>query len=131
MSENPYTTPETSPELTQFDQDVHPSELASRWARLGASIIDGIIIMIIIIPIFFLIFMFFLNSESSTVGFFEALAASGNDIIINVVSTIIGILVYLVVNGYFMVRNGQTLGKKALGIRVIDYQNEQLNHNCF
>ena len=50
MEENLYQTPESELKVPLIDDRL---ELASRWSRLGASIIDSIIIMLVLMPIFY------------------------------------------------------------------------------
>ena len=62
MTNNPYTTPQAvePSNLAPADQNL---ELASRWARLGAFILDGLIMMVIALPVILLIMFFNVNSE--------------------------------------------------------------------
>jgi len=119
MNENPYTTPQTQPQ--NFATPTEPSyiELASRWARLGAAAIDGIIMMIIFVPLVFGIIFF-----SSSNGSMESLStlSYGYQILI----TVLAIAVYVGINGYFLVKSGQTVGKKVLGIQIVSHETHQL-----
>ena len=81
--------------------------LASRWARLGAAVIDGIIAMLAILPIM------------SMAGLWEQ-AMNGEPLSFQAMlwGALYGFAVFLVVHGYFLKRDGQTLGKKLLGIKI-------------
>ena len=43
-----------------------------------------------------------------------------------IIATVVGILLYIAINGYLLVKYGQSVGKKIVGIRVIDSQTYQL-----
>lgn len=81
--------------------------LASRWARLGAAVIDGIIAMLAILPIM------------SMAGLWEQ-AMNGEPLSLQAMlwGALYGFAVFLLVHGYFLKRDGQTLGKKLLGIKI-------------
>ncbi len=74
MSNNPFAPPESSgPDLT--DVSTQGDELAGRFTRLVASIIDGILIMVIVMPIFF--FSGYIDRlMTEDVGFVEQLMMS-------------------------------------------------------
>ena len=84
-------------------------ELASRWSRLGASIIDAIIAIVISIP-----FM-------SLFGVWDQIEADGTlPLSTTILFSVLGIALFLLVNGYFLSKNGQTVGKKILDIKIVD-----------
>ncbi len=89
-------------------------DLASRWARLGAAIVDGIVIMIVYLPI---AFVFGVLDFSD----WETSPSIGNQAL----SSLLSIALYIAVNGYFLARNGQTVGKLALGIKIVRSNREQ------
>lgn len=127
MTENPYAAPSTSPEIETPHFDAIPPELASRWARLGANILDGIIMLALFLPLFFMLVFFELApGVAGEQDFLDELIIMGETIIGQVIFALIGIGVYLAVNGYLMVKSGQTVGKKILSIQVVDYDTKQL-----
>ncbi len=94
-----------------FVADVEPGDssmLASRWSRLGAAIIDGIIIMALM----------WLASKvtpwnpwrQENAGVFWSFQP-GN--------ALGGFLVYLLINSYLLATRAQTVGKLALGLRIV------------
>ena len=94
-------------------------ELAGWWSRVGATLIDGVILMVPFIPLMLIVFAIFglsLNGDNgngSEAGFVASLFAF-----------FILILVYaavaLIYAPYFMAKwNGATPGKRAVGIRVV------------
>lgn len=103
---NVYSTPQS-----QLVDQVGDSEkpLASRWARLGASIIDSIIMMVIILPV-----MYF------TGGFDGIMAGVQPGFVYTLGIAVLGIIVFFAINYRYLVTNGQTVGKKVLEIKIVD-----------
>lgn len=84
------------------------STLSSRWQRLGASCIDAIIAFAYGIPILF----FFVG--------FERLARGEQMSPMALLQTaLLSFLGFVLVHSYFLNRNGQTVGKKIVGIRIV------------
>ncbi|MGB0775509.1 MAG: RDD family protein [Akkermansiaceae bacterium] len=121
---NPYAAPTTSPELEQPAEPVR-FQLASRWARLGAALLDITIQVSIVYAVMFILGTASVYNEavSSSLGGFQA---SDMDLFTSLVSILIVVVTYLAVNGYLMVKRGQTIGKMALGIQVVCYRKRQL-----
>ena len=84
---------------------------ASRWKRLGASLIDSLIMVAVMLPL-----MFF------TGGFdgFETGRASSTAY--NIGLSLISIVVFMGINWKFLMQDGQTIGKKALDIKIVDME---------
>jgi uncharacterized RDD family membrane protein YckC len=122
MSE--HTTLEANPYATGVQYAMPASadslELASRWARLFAAIIDAVITSVIVVPPAVLYFE----------GFNEYAQAVRHHLPTEAIMVAIGFLVDLAVNGYFLARTGQSIGKKALGIKIVrsDGSNPGLKH---
>lgn len=100
---NPYAAPQSAV------QDIHVTssggfELATRSSRFVASLLDGIIMLVLFGGVATLTPWNLFEAEDPA-----ALVALGG----------IGIGLWLVVNGYFLVTRGQTVGKMALKIRVL------------
>ena len=105
MTDDLYTAPKA--DLTSLDAPV--DMLASRWKRLGANLVDTLIMMLFIMPL-----MYFL-------GFFEGITAGVQPSFIASLGVgVFGILVFIVLNGKLLVNYGQTIGKRALKIRIVD-----------
>jgi len=81
--------------------------LANRSARLGAAMLDGlfagVMALVVILPMYG--WQGFLAMGRSPLHFFGALA--------------INYAIYLGVQGWFLYNSGQTLGKKAAGLRIV------------
>lgn len=85
----------------------HP-QLASLWARVGAYIIDGILMLILYLPIIFAIGFSaaFVDPDAAANPLFNALS-------------VVFILIYLVYEATMLAKWGQTLGKMAVRIKVV------------
>lgn len=105
---NVYSTPQA--ELLD-PSAVGEQPLASRWARLGAAIIDTIIMLIIVMPL-----MYF------TGGFEGVMDGRQPSFIYSLVMGLVGIVIFFVINYRFLVANGQTIGKKVLEIKIVDLE---------
>lgn len=83
-------------------------ELASRWLRYGGAVVDGIILLIPMLIISLLVrdpeakhpFVHF-NMQLLLIFF-------------------LGQIIYVGINGYLLWKNGQTVGKRLIGTRVVD-----------
>ena len=107
MSENnPYATPEARVE-DRFDAESY--ELAARGTRLGAAIIDGLLGMAVAYPVF------------TILGTWSQVRSDGSLPFSSVVLVfVVGLLLFVPLHGYLLKKNGQTIGKKLLGIRIVD-----------
>ncbi len=93
-------------------------ELAGRWTRLGASLIDGIIGGVLSIPLL------------SYFDVWEQIDQNGNlPFSTTITFTLIGIIFFLLVNGYLLSKYGQTVGKKLLDIKIVDLNGNILGFN--
>ncbi|MGN7725454.1 RDD family protein [Luteimonas sp. 22616] len=88
-------------------------ELAGRWARLGAAIIDGIIMLAVVMPVMYM------------GGYMQAATAAaqaGEQVPFGttLMWAVIGFVIFVVVQGFPLNATGQTWGKKALKIKIVD-----------
>jgi uncharacterized RDD family membrane protein YckC len=83
--------------------------LASRGSRLGASLLDGVVVMVpVLLSMLLLVF----------VG--QAMGLDQDTVPILMFTTLgLILLAILVVQFYLLSRDGQTIGKKCLGIRIV------------
>jgi uncharacterized RDD family membrane protein YckC len=88
--------------------------LASRGSRLAASLIDGLAAMVILLPA--LAAIFFVGDSSTLSTPAVALAALSG----------IAFLGFVVYQLSMLVREGQTLGKRAMNIRIVNYSDGQI-----
>lgn len=109
-SPNPYAPPK-APVADAMD-DYSSAELAGRGQRLVAVILDSLISMIWTLPlgIAFGIWRGAFRHEP---------VPTGKTLLV----TLLSIVIFMLVNGGFLRKSGQTLGKKAMGIRIVTTDN--------
>lgn len=90
-------------------------ELASRWKRLGGVMLDGFIMMLITIPV--MIFA----------GIFEQ-ASQGKQMSVGqyIFFFFFGLFIFFIINGFLLAKHGQTVGKKIVGTRIVDFESGQI-----
>jgi uncharacterized RDD family membrane protein YckC len=108
MESNPYQAPAAAV------ADIADDQLASRGTRLGAALIDGLIMMAIIFPIMF------------ATGYWQA-AMSGQrpGLGTQLLYALMGFAIFVLVQAYPLKQAGQTWGKRVLKIRIVDLQGQQ------
>ena len=108
MESNPYQAPAAAV------ADIADDQLASRGTRLGAALIDGLIMMAIIFPIMF------------ATGYWQA-AMSGQrpGMGTQLLYALMGFVIFVLVQAYPLKQAGQTWGKRVLKIRIVDLQGQQ------
>ncbi|WP_044875375.1 RDD family protein [Pseudomonas sp. LFM046] len=103
--QNPYQAPQA--ELT-VNSAAEPL-LASRWTRLGAALIDGLIMSLATVPVAYLSGSFAAAQQGIEPSLGQQL-----------LSLVVGLAAFLLVNGHFLKNYGQTLGKRLLKIAIVD-----------
>jgi uncharacterized RDD family membrane protein YckC len=83
-------------------------ELAGRWSRLGAAIIDGLLALVILWCI----------SMLTPFNVFKP-ALGGGLMVLMIKNTLVGFAIFLILHGYLLQTRGQTIGKMLLGIRIL------------
>ena len=127
MSDNPYTAPQSSPQPEFQNSELATRDLASRWARLGASMLDGIIVMVVFLPLLFALLALGLFPGMPDTGkFLEDISNIENSVLFDIIGALMAIALYLVINAYLLVTSGQSVGKKILGIQIVDCHTGQL-----
>jgi len=103
---NPYQAPaDIEPPA---DESQASDRSATRGARLGAALIDGLISILIIFPVQFWAGVYDGFPNLQPQAFPRPLLWS-----------LAGIAVWLAVHGVFLIKSAQTIGKKALGIQIV------------
>ncbi|MDL5591106.1 RDD family protein [Bacillus subtilis] len=102
---NPYQAPQAP--LTQ--ETVGGLPLAPRGTRLGAAIIDSLILILVCLPLGFVFGVYDGITSGVEPGFGQ-----------QAVGAVLGIAAFLAVNGVFLSRYGQTVGKRLLKIAIVD-----------
>ncbi len=101
---NPYSSPDA------VVADLSAGDLAGRGERLGAAIIDGIILIAILFPLMFIS------------GYWQTAMAADGQVPIGtaILWAAIGFAVFAAVQWVPLNANGQTWGKRILGIKIVD-----------
>jgi uncharacterized RDD family membrane protein YckC len=104
--QNPYAPPTAA--VADVPDTTGPGELAERSSRLGAAIVDGLIVLVCYLP-------------PLVVGFQHFVPARGVMNFINGGMAVAGILlaILIAITCVLVARNGQTIGKKLIGIKVV------------
>jgi len=110
QNSNPYA----SPNAPIIEHESQGPELASFAQRLLGAIVDGLIMLAILMPIMFVSGYFAAITSGVRPGFFD-----------NLKWGVVGFVIFLVVQGYFLNANGQTIGKKVMGTRIVTLDNEK------
>jgi uncharacterized RDD family membrane protein YckC len=109
---NPYQTPKS--DLTNTDNtNSQESGLAKRSSRLLAAIIDGIIGMLIALPFWFISGIWESIRSGVALSFSYTIAAG-----------VYGFLGFTLIHFYFLNKNGQTIGKKFLNIKIVNLDDQ-------
>lgn len=99
----------TAPQAELVDPSNENNALASRWKRLWASILDGLIMSVVTVPA-----MYF-------TGGFDGIAKGVQPSFeYTLMIAVIGIVAFVIINIKLLVNHGQTIGKKVLGIKIVD-----------
>lgn len=110
MSEdNPY-----SPPVAEVVVESPHAELATRGARLGASFIDGLIVMTVFFAVLYLTNMVNLLTDTEPTlmqALFGFVAGSGT---------------FFLLNGYLLAKYGQTIGKRILSIQIVSVEDGEI-----
>lgn len=113
QQDNPYQAPAAElKEPVPSRQD----ELAGRWQRVGASLLDALINLAFAVPMMFVLGTWEMVMRGQQPPF-SILAASA----------LVGILAYSLIHGYFLYHSGQTIGKKLIGIKTTMTTGEKPN----
>lgn len=87
---------------------VPAAELASRWQRFGAAVIDGIIYVVVVLPLMYILGLFDGASQGVAFSVSEMVTMQA-----------IGLISFVVINGHLLTKFGQTVGKRIVGIQVV------------
>ena len=107
--ENVYAPPESELEIP-----LDEPPLAGRWARFWGAIIDGLIGMAIAFPAMFL------------TGYWDRAMAQQVTMLETLLYGVFGFVMFAVLHGYLLAKNGQTIGKKLVGTRIVSTVSNQV-----
>ena len=117
MEENIYSSPQSDlGNDAQGKVIADSNNLAPRFDRFIAAIIDAIISLIIVVPILYF---------SGNMNYFT----SGEEppFLTTLLETVLYFIVFIIVHGYLLKSKGQTIGKKFPGIKIVSMNNELLS----
>lgn len=113
---NPYQTPEAD----LFTEVKSEMALASRGLRFAGALIDSLVTALPAIGVAY------------TMGLYDSMGPDGSmPIRDQVVLGVMGIGIFLLVNGYLIYHRGQTVGKIICGTRVVTLNGEQVSGNTY
>lgn len=124
MSENPFQSPlaEDEPQ-DETPVDMVSGRLAGRWVRLAAQIVDGLILTLVMLPVqYYFKYGVFVENQLDTeeISFLNPFSMYAQMSTLHIVLTIVvPAVAYLLLNGYLLNDNGQTLGKRLLRIKIV------------
>jgi uncharacterized RDD family membrane protein YckC len=109
-SSNPYQAPRT--ELLD-PEDPAEAELATRSQRFGAALLDLVVGLFFGIPVMM------------ALGMWEYVKhGRPAPTSLTMLSSLLGFIFFVLAHGYFLKKNGQTIGKKLVGVRIADLDGE-------
>lgn len=108
--DNPYATPQARALASASPSDAS-GLLASRGARLAAVLLDSILAILVLIPLFVSIVVWAPSSEPSPIG------------LVMLIGSALAFLAFVIYQFRLLLRDGQTIGKRVMKIRIVDYQN--------
>jgi uncharacterized RDD family membrane protein YckC len=113
--ENRYRPPKAAvADVISGSQD-GPGALASRWARLGASLIDGLVAFAVGLPLLI------------ASGAFQNVAKGvATNPAMRLAFAVLGIVGYLIFHGYLLHTSGQTIGKRLVGTRIVSVEDNRI-----
>ena len=115
MAENIYAPPESELQAETNDQS---NELAKRSSRFYAAVIDSLIGMVYGVPFMLLV--------GPSLGF-ELGQTQQPGTEYTVVAVIFGFIFFSLIHGYFLHINGQTIGKKVIGIKIVSTSHDNVS----
>jgi uncharacterized RDD family membrane protein YckC len=107
---NPYAAP--TAHIQQLAVPLDELQKSSRGARLGAHVLDSLMVLIPLLPLYGMIFAAVANRGGDTSDLGPMMTAM-------LVVAGIGMLALAIINLVMLYRSGQTLGKKFVGIRIV------------
>lgn len=115
---NPYGSPEAALRSALPPPFPGTLELANPWLRLAAALIDGVVALIIMLPVM-------LVGGYFTAVWNAAMQGKSVSLGLTILWSLIGLALFLLVQGYPLHRWAQTWGKRLLGVQIVDMQGKQ------
>ena len=111
---DPYASPDA---LVAPPPSTGGHELADRWVRLAAVLIDAAIALVVMVPLMLMGGYWQAAFEAGKSGGFGFMPLGTT-----LLWAVVGFVVFALVQGYPLHARGQTWGKKLLSIRIVDLQ---------
>ncbi|MGS2723832.1 RDD family protein [Porticoccus sp. GXU_MW_L64] len=111
--ENVYQTPEADL-IDSGNSASDERELASRWLRLGANILDSLIVGI---PFFVLMYV---------TGFWSSMLDNPENYTTQIGLFLAGTAMWLAFNGALLKNHGQTIGKRVVDIQIVEMDSDKV-----
>ncbi len=109
MENSIYSSPESDLDIESESESI----LASRWSRLGAALLDGLLVLPITLPL-----MHF-------TGGFDVISSGVQPTLLYTLGvSFVGVIFFVLIHGYFLINYGQTIGKKIMGIKIVTTDNQ-------
>lgn len=121
-TENPFASPQSTESMATREPRASiasESELPSRWIRLWAAIIDLLILWPITIPLGLLLHAIL---RDRSIG----IDTANTPVLSNLLDLMIALIAYLILNGQLLTKYGQTIGKYACKIKIVDMDDRHL-----
>lgn len=115
---NPYGSPDARLQPAAPPPLPGSLELASPWLRLAAALLDGVIALILIVPVMVL-------GGYWTAVMNAAIQGRSVPLPLTIMWSAIGLVLFLLVQGYPLHRWAQTWGKRIVGVQIVDMQGGQ------
>lgn len=129
MSDNPYAA--TPTRLAATDVDQGEIVLASRFKRLIARIIDGILSTLLFMLCVYLIpgmwddYMVAAGASMSASDLWQQMLFVYDLSLSSLLQFALGLAVLFALQGYFLAHYGQTIGKMALNVKIVDEESHE------
>ncbi|MFM7056663.1 MAG: RDD family protein [Planctomycetota bacterium] len=115
MSQNPFETSHIPGDLAEDVTRPDGEVLAERGTRLGAAIIDGILVMCITLPV------------QLATGYLQITAAQQTPPLwMELCVNLSGVAAMMLLHGWMLTTRGQSIGKRLLEIQIVDYRDNGL-----
>jgi uncharacterized RDD family membrane protein YckC len=115
---DPYRPPKAEVMENPAGDGADSIELASRWSRLFAVLIDGVIGILVAIPFWAFSGAWDYVTSGQQLPYHYALLGG-----------VYGFVGFLLVHYYFLNNRGQTVGKRIIGIKIVDLENNLTGAN--
>jgi uncharacterized RDD family membrane protein YckC len=102
------------PKAEVADVNSEEMELATRGARFGAAVIDGLLIAFVIFPVMF------------ATGYLQEAMSGIQPLATQMMYGSLGFVLYVVFHGYLLQKSGQTIGKRLVGTRIVSVDDNRV-----